>query len=92
MADVVVKLKIMESSPDVDLGAVEEKVKKIVKEKAGDGAFKSEIEPIAFGLKALIVNFVMDESLGGTDSIEEAISNLEGVESVSVEDVRRTIG
>ena len=92
MADVVITMKIMESSPEVDLEKLDEKIKELITEYAGSGAYKSSVEPIAFGLSALIVSFVMDEKLGGTDHLEEEISKIEGVESVSVTDVRRAIG
>ena len=48
--------------------------------------------PVAFGLKALNVTFVMDEKKGSTDALEADLGVIEGVESVEVTDVRRTIG
>ena len=53
---------------------------------------KSEQEPIAFGLKALKITFAMDENKGSTDTLEEDINGIEGVNSVEVVDVRRAIG
>lgn len=91
MAQVVITLKIMPDSPQVNLEDVKAKAKDMIKEFGGDVG-KEEIEPIAFGLKALNLFFVMDESLGGTDSLEEKINELEGVQSVEVTDVRRAIG
>ena len=54
--------------------------------------FKTEIQPGAFGLKALVILFVMDEKKGSTEALEQKISQLEGVESVEVPDVRRAVG
>ena len=96
MAIVVVTLKIMPKSPEVDLDKVyEESCKKIrdfVDEKHKEGEIRKEIEPIGFGLNALKVLFVMDESIGSTDKLEESIKQLEDVESVEATDVRRAIG
>ena len=53
---------------------------------------KTEQEPIAFGLKALKITFVMDEDKGSTDPLEETLKNLDGVNSVETIDVRRAVG
>jgi elongation factor 1-beta len=92
MASVVVTLKIMPKSPDVDLKAVEEKIKSEIVAFAGEGETKTEVEPVAFGLKALKIIFVMDEAKGSTEPLEKKIQEVEGVNSVEVTDVRRAIG
>lgn len=91
MAKVIVTLKIMPDSPETDLAAVQESAEKEITGFGGAPA-KVEIEPIAFGLKALKIYFIMDESKGATDPLEEKISTLDGVHSVEVIDVRRAIG
>jgi len=92
MAKVIVTMKIMPTSPDVDLTGIEEKTISIIKEFTGETETKTEIEPIAFGLKALKILFVMDESKGSTDSVESKVSKIDGINSVEVTDVRRAIG
>jgi len=92
MANAVCTIKIMPDSPDVDLDRVESMVKEKIVGFAGEGETKSEIEPIAFGLKSLKIIFVMDESLGSPDQLEDAVVALEGVNSFEVVDVRRAIG
>tara|TARA_Y100000310_G_scaffold314942_1_gene364888 strand:- start:2762 stop:3037 length:276 start_codon:yes stop_codon:yes gene_type:complete len=91
MTDVIVTMKIMPSGPDSDLKAIEEKAKKEISEFGGEVG-KVEVEPIAFGLKALNLIFVMDESIGSTDALEEKVKNINDVNSVEVTDVRRAIG
>lgn len=91
MADVIVTFKIMPESPDVDLDKIKESADRLIKEFGGEIG-KVEKEPIAFGLEALNLIFVMDESLGSTDDLEEKVENIEGVNSVEVTDVRRAIG
>ena len=91
MAEVVITLKIMPDSPQVNLEEIKSKAKELIKEFGGEVG-KEEIVPVAFGLKSLNLFFVMDESLGGTDSLEEKIKEVKGVQSVEVIDVRRAIG
>jgi len=92
MANAIVTIKIMPESPDIDL----DNLKIIIKEKIvkfyGEGETRDEIEPIAFGLKAIKITFVMDESKGSPEPLEKELENIEGVNSVEVVDVRRAIG
>ena len=81
----------MPKNPEINLPSLEEKVKDKIKVFGGEVG-KVEQEPIAFGLKALKLIFVMDESLGSTESLEEDIRKLKGIQSVEVTDVRRAIG
>lgn len=92
MASVVVTVNIMPVSPDVNLETLESKAKEEIASFAGEGDTKTEIEPIAFGLKALKIIFVMDESLGSPDVVSEKIASMEGVKSAEVVDVRRAVG
>ncbi len=92
MANAIVTLNIMPENPEVNLDDVKEKVKKEITEFAGEGEMREEIEPVAFGLKALKITFVMDESKGSPEPVEEAIEKIDGVNSVEVVDVRRAIG
>jgi len=91
MAEVIITLKIMPETPEVDLKKVEEKAKVLISDFGGEVG-KVEIEPVAFGLNSLKLIFVMDESKGDTESLEKDISELEDVIGVEVVDVRRAIG
>ena len=82
----------MPESPEIALNSIEEQAKNLIKEFSGETEFKTEQEPIAFGLKALKIIFVMDESKGSTEALENKIKNIDGVNSVEVIDVRRAIG
>jgi len=96
MAVVVVTIKVMPDSPEIDLDTVYEQasqcIKEFVDEKHKDGEMRKNIEPIGFGLSALKILFVMDESIGSTDKLEEKIKEIQGVQSVETVDVRRAIG
>ena len=92
MANVIVTMKIMPISPETDLSKIEEEAKAKIVAFAGEGDMKTEQEPVAFGLKALKILFVMLEDKGSTDDLEKDIASIEGVNSVEVTDVRRAIG
>ncbi|MEK6834660.1 MAG: elongation factor 1-beta [Nanoarchaeota archaeon] len=92
MADIIITLKIMPESVNIDLKELENKVVESIQEFTGETEIKKEIEPVAFGLKALKITFVMDENRGGTEELENNIAGLDGVNSVEVIDVRRAIG
>jgi elongation factor 1-beta len=91
MAKVIVKVKIMPTSPDVDLSTIEADIKAVLDKDESQFHVATKI-PIAFGLSSLEVVFLREESKGNTDDIEEAFSKLKGVESVDVIDVRREFG
>lgn len=92
MALIVITLKIMPKSPETDLNNIESQAKTKIIDFSETKELKTEQEPVAFGLKAIKIIFVMDESKGSTDSLEENIKNIDGVNSVEVIDVRRAIG
>lgn len=92
MASIVVTLRIMPEGPDTDLSVVETEARKHIIAFTGKSVFKSEQKPVAFGLKALEIMFVMDEAKGSTEAMEKKIAAGSGVSSVEVTDVRRVIG
>ena len=92
MARVVVTLRIMPQTTEIDLSDLETKAKKEIVAFCNSEEFKTQIVPVAFGLKALNILFVMEENIGTTDKLETTISQISGVESVEVTDVRRAVG
>lgn len=85
----------MPESPQEDLKkiskSVNEKVRKFAKLKE-DEEVRIQEEPVAFGLNALKIMFVMEEIQGSTEPLEKELQNIKGVNSVEVTDVRRTVG
>ncbi len=92
MAQVIVTIKIMPKSPDINLAKIGEKAVKEIKAFAGDTEIRKEEEPVAFGLKALKITFVMDENKGSTEAFEEKVRHISGVNSAEIVDVRRAVG
>lgn len=88
MAGIVgVKVKLMPESPEVDLNEIEIKAKEII-EKLGGNNKEYEIQPIAFGLKALIVFFFYGEEKD-TSEIEQKLKEIEKVQSAEIIDLRK---
>ena len=92
MANAIVTIKIMPESPEIDLKKVEITALSMIEEYAGKGDTKVTIEPIAFGLKAINIIFIVDEKLGSPDKITEELEKIDGVNSLETIDVRRAIG
>ncbi|ADG13302.1 elongation factor 1-beta [Methanocaldococcus infernus] len=86
MASVLVKLKIMPTSPEVNKEELKEKVKKVLEEQDVKvrGLFD---EPLAFGLYTVYAVIEMEEREGGTEPIEQALSKIDDVESVETVEV-----
>ena len=81
------KYKLMPVSPEVNLKEIEESAKKIVEEFGGKNKEYS-IEPIAFGLKAVIVFFSYPDDKN-IESIDDKFSRIENVASVQLIDMRK---
>lgn len=95
MAVVVVTIRIMPENPETNLEEIKKEVQMIIKEFTGredPQDQKTEVEPIAFGLKALKIIFTMDEEKGSPDQLEDKIKKVAGVQNFEVIDVRRAIG
>ena len=82
MGQVSITFEIMPESLEIDL----EDIKSRVQDKIGDISKieQTEIKPIAFGLKALMMNVLVDDSEGIMDKLEEMIAEAQGVQSANV--------
>ena len=92
MAQVAVIMKVVPGSPEADFKKISGKCVKICKEYAKTDQVNVKEEPLAFGLKSLFFNFLMEEAIGDTEPLEETLSKVEGVQTVSTSDVRRAFG
>ena len=82
MGQVSITFEIMPESLEIDL----EDIKSRVQDKIGDISKieQTEIKPIAFGLKALMMNVLVDDSEGIMDKLEAMIAEVEDVQSAKV--------
>lgn len=87
VAQAAVKIKIMPKSPDTDLKEIEEKAEEIIQKHAGK-VFKIEEEPIAFGLKAVIITLSIIETFE-QDPLTEQLAKMPHVSSAEIIDFRR---
>lgn len=90
MGSALVKFKIMPASAESDL----ENMKSFLRELLGKEDVKGinfEEEPVAFGLRALLVSFTWPEEKPLED-LQNNFENMEDVNSVQLLDIRRAIG
>ena len=82
MGQVLLTFEIMPEGLDIDLERVRKDVEKKVK---GTGKIEQvEIKPVAFGLKALMMNIVVEDEEGMSDKLEQDIGSVEGVQNARV--------
>lgn len=88
MARIVARFRIFPESIEVDLRGLRSRIEATLPE--GSRVEGSSEEPIAFGLKALIVSVSMPEDVEGMmDKVEEALRHVDGVGEVQVLAVTR---
>ncbi len=81
----------MPESPEVDLAELRTKAKEVAEKFGAEILDKDVIEPVAFGLNALKLMFILDEAKGSEDLSNE-LAEIENVSSAEVVDMRRTVG
>ncbi|QGR18777.1 elongation factor 1-beta [Stygiolobus azoricus] len=88
MADVLVILKVYPDSDEVNLDNLTQQINSKLPQ--GYKLVRKETEPIAYGLKALVVYIQMPENTeGGTESLEDIVNGIEGVSHAEVVQVTR---
>ncbi len=82
MGNVLVTLKVMPDGLESNLDEITQKLKNL-----DFGKFNSiEKEPIAFGLVALKPSYVVEDTGGVSDMLEEKIGEISGVKTAEVVD------
>jgi len=81
------KYKLMPDSTEANLDEIQEAAKKIVEDFGGTNKEYS-IEPVAFGLKAVIVFFFYPDDKN-TENLEEEFSKIPNVQSAQLIDMRK---
>ncbi|MFB6128390.1 MAG: elongation factor 1-beta [Halorhabdus sp.] len=87
MGKVAANIKVMPESPEVDLDDLQDRLEQSLPEGAKINSI--DRDDVAFGLVALLPTVIVPDDAGGTEAVEEAFSEVEDVESVSVEEVGR---
>jgi elongation factor 1-beta len=91
MATAGIQFKIMPESLETNLEELKTKIQSAI-EGFESGVFNdAKEEPIAFGLKALIITMALSED-EESDAVEKTLGEIEGVSSVELIDYRRVVG
>ncbi|HIH27993.1 MAG: elongation factor 1-beta [Methanoregulaceae archaeon] len=85
MGDVALIIRVMPKSPEVDLALLTEKIRESVP-RLND----VREEPIGFGLKALKIVVIVSDAAGESDTVEEDINAIEGVERAEIVELTLT--
>ena len=80
MGEVAIIYKVMPDGPETDLEVLKNNITAAVPENARLN--KIEEKPVAFGLKALEVQVILNDREGGAEDLEKALNELEHVQSV----------
>ena len=87
MARLVVRIGILPADAESNLDNVVESIKKSMPQ--GMEMKGHMMEPIAFGLKAIVGDFLLDDAEGQMDKLEESIKIVEGVGEIEVTNISR---
>lgn len=83
----------MPESPEVDLETIKEKCLEIAKNNGAKGEMQSKIEPIAFGLKKILIYAMYEVSDNKDfDAVSSEMENLEGVANAKVANMDLAMG
>lgn len=87
MARLIARVKVMPADSETNLDSVAEQLKKNVPQ--GMELKQYAKEPIAFGLHAIVGDFMLDDSEGQMEKLEDAIKAVEGVGEIEVMNISR---
>ncbi len=87
MARLIARIRILPAEAESDLESVVESIKSSMPQ--GIEMKGHAMEPIAFGLKALVGDFLLDDAEGQMDKLEDSIKNVNGVGEIEVMNISR---
>jgi elongation factor 1-beta len=87
MARLVARIKVLPTDVDINFDAIVSKMKESMPE--GMELKNTAKEPIAFGLNALILDFMLDDSEGQMEMLENMVKQTEGVSEIEVMNISR---
>ena len=80
MGEVAIIYRVMPEGPEVDLENLKKNISDIIPDRARLN--KIEEKPVAFGLKSLEVQIILNDREGGVEEIEQSLGKIENVQSV----------
>jgi elongation factor 1-beta len=87
MARLIASIRIMPADAESNLDNVVNSMKSSMPE--GMEMKGHAIEPIAFGLKAIVGDFMLEDAEGQMDKLEDSIKKIEGVGEIEVMNISR---
>ena len=92
MARAIITFKLMPESPDVNLEPIKEKAQKIAKKHGAIGSLVVKEEPIAFGLKAVLVLAMYVVEGADFEKIAEEMGTIPDVQSAEIAKMDLALG
>lgn len=92
MAKAIITFKLMPESPEVELEGIKEEAKKIAKDSGSIGEMQIKEEPIAFGLKAVLVLAMYEVEGTDFDAIAAEMGKIENIQSSEVAKMDLALG
>ena len=87
MARLIARIRILPAEAESNLDNVVQSMKTSMPE--GMEMKGHAMEPIAFGLKAIVGDFTLEDAEGQMDKLEESIRGIEGVGEIEVMNISR---
>lgn len=87
MARLVARIRILPAEAESNLDSVVQSLKSSIPQ--GMEMKGHALEPIAFGLKAIVGDFLLEDAEGQMDKLEDMIKNVEGVGEIEVMNISR---
>ena len=87
MARLIVRIKILPESIETDLDELKGRIEGLLPN--GMTIKNHGIEPIAFGLNALLIDFAMNDEEGQMDKLEDKLRSIEGVSEIQIINLSR---
>lgn len=92
MSKAVITFKLMPESPETDLESIKVAAEKIAKEAGAIGEMAVKEEPIAFGLKAVLVLAMYEVEGSDSEAVANKMAELPGVNSAEVAKMDLALG
>ena len=92
MSKAVITFKLMPESPEIDLEPIKERAREIAQENGAIGEMQVKEQPIAFGLKAVLVLVMYEVEGSDFDQIASKMGEIEHVQSSEIAKMDLALG
>ena len=92
MGKAVITFKIMPESVETDLGPIKEQAEKLARDGGAIGEMQIKEDPIAFGLKAVLVLGMYEVEGADFDGIAEKMAKIEGCANAEIAKMDLALG